>query len=319
MPRVPYKIGIDSKRKFLFEVEGRLRHHEFPPQIIIESTAACNLECIHCGHAAMKRRRGNMKEWLWRKIVDEIADRAPDTEVWPTFYGEALLLGMKMIDRLRYAAKRGLTNLVLNTNGTMLSDELIRGLCHSGLKRLIISMDGFTRQTFEKIRKKANYEKVYRQAERLIELREREGARHLRIEMQFSKMDENESEAESFREYWTSKGAFVKLREKLTWAGTKKATNLYENLERIACPWALRTCAIHWNGDLVACAVDYEGEFIAGNLQTESISGIWNGAHRNFAEVHLSHRFGELPALCRKCLDWQVGGGAVLEGPKETK
>ncbi|MBI4971299.1 MAG: radical SAM protein [Candidatus Omnitrophica bacterium] len=313
---VPYKVGKDEKNKFLQNVEAQLHHFPFPPQIVVESTAACNLECIHCGHATMKRMRGNMKEELWKKIIDEIADTAPATEVWPTFYGEALLLGKKVTERIRYAANKGLTNLVLNTNGTMLSDELIREVLDCGLVRLIISLDGFKKETFEKIRKKANHEKVFRQTERLLEIKRNMKASHTRIEVQFSKMDENESEVDAFREYWLARGAYVKTREKLTWAGTKSASNLYQEMDRIACPWALRTCAIHWNGDLVACAVDYEGGFVAGNVMKDSIATIWNTKHKEFATLHLSHQFDKLPSLCRNCPDWQVGGGAALEKPE---
>lgn len=311
---VPYKIGLKRKREFLGSLEGTLRCYPFPPQIIVESTAACNLRCIHCGHATMKRRRGTMREELWRKIVGEIALRDPTTEVWPTFYGEALLIQMRIIERIRYAASKGLTNLVLNTNGTMLTDEMILALIDSGLSRLIVSLDGFTKETFERIRVGASHERVYRQAERLLELKRKCGAHHLRVEMQFSLMEENETEAEDFRKYWLERGACVKTREKVTWSGTKQAPNLYPELERIACPWALRTCAIQWNGDLVACACDYEGVFVAGNIREDSIERIWNTKHREFEELHLKHEFDQLPDLCQGCLDWQVGGGARLEG-----
>lgn len=63
-----------------------------------------------------------MKRGLWNKIVEEFGANSPDTEIWPTFYGEALIMGYKseLWDRLDYAAKVGCRNLVLNSNGTLL-------------------------------------------------------------------------------------------------------------------------------------------------------------------------------------------------------
>ncbi len=313
--KVPYKIGAESKQAFLQNVEKGLHHFDFPPQIIVETTSACNLRCIHCSHASMKRPIGHMKEALWRKIIDEIAETAPATEVWPTFYGEALILKRRISDWIRYAADRGLTNLVLNTNGTLLSDEMIHAMIDSGLHRFIVSLDGFRPETFEKIRLGARHDVVYPQVERLLQLKRDRGARHMTVEVQFSMMEENEAEVEDFRRYWLARGAIVKTREKLTWTGTKEAANLDSALERIACPWAVRTCAIHWNGNVVACAVDYEGGWVSGNVGQETIESIWNSSHKQFVENHLQHHFDVLPELCRQCLDWQVGGGAAHEEP----
>ena len=43
------------------------------------------------------------------KIVEEFGANSPDTKIWPTFYGEALIMGYKseLWDRLDYAAKVG--------------------------------------------------------------------------------------------------------------------------------------------------------------------------------------------------------------------
>ena len=77
------KADAATKASFLAEIESRQRLHEFPPQVVIETTAACNLACSHCGHASMTRPKGHMSMPLFRRIVDE---------VWPTFYGEAFIL-----------------------------------------------------------------------------------------------------------------------------------------------------------------------------------------------------------------------------------
>jgi MoaA/NifB/PqqE/SkfB family radical SAM enzyme len=111
-----------ADRERLATIESRLREFSFPPQVVVENTSYCNLRCIHCCHKEMVRPRRHMERWLWDKIAGEIGRESPECELWPTFYGEALILGRngELWDRLSHAANVGCRNLVLNSNGTLL-------------------------------------------------------------------------------------------------------------------------------------------------------------------------------------------------------
>ena len=82
---------------------------------------------------------------------------------------------------------------------------------------------------------------------------------------------------------------------------------------RIACPWANNTCAVHADGSVVACAVDYEGRFSVGNVRDSSLRELWAALGERLRRVHREHRWGELPALCQGCGDWQVAGARYEE------
>jgi radical SAM protein with 4Fe4S-binding SPASM domain len=312
---VAYKDGLAARNAFLQSLEARQQDVTFPPQVVIETTAACNLTCSHCGHATMKRPKGHMAMALYRRLVDEIAETAPHTEMWPTFYGEAFVLGYRLFYMLEYAKRRGLTNVVLNTNGTRFDAEVTEWVIDSGLDVIMFSLDGFSAPVFESIRVGASRDEVFRNVNRLLEIKARRGSATPKVEVQYSQMAENEHETETFRAYWLERGAHVKIRERFTWTGAVSAANLLPDVRRIACPWALRTCAIHWNGDVVACAVDYDGRFVAGNVRDRSIADVWQTDHARLRHLHLSHDFAHLPAPCRSCLDWQVAGGAVHYDP----
>jgi MoaA/NifB/PqqE/SkfB family radical SAM enzyme len=239
---------------------------EFPKQIIIETTAYCTQRCLHCAHKTLKRKKGNMDISLYRKIIDEIADEAPHTEVWMAYYGEALILKHKLFVLIDYAKKKGLTNVVLNSNAMLLDEEMSKSLINSRLDRFIISMDGFTKETYEKIRVGGKYEEVLGNALRFLDILKSSNCEKPRFEMQFSIMEENQHEVDDFKNYWNAKGVYVKIRPKASWAGRIEAKNLDPTKERIPCKWALNHGAILWNGDLVACGVDSEGLFVAGNI-----------------------------------------------------
>jgi MoaA/NifB/PqqE/SkfB family radical SAM enzyme len=308
----------DARRETLAAIEGRLRDHPFPPQLVIENTSWCNLVCIHCSHRELKRPHRHMDRALFNKIVEEVGREHPECEVWPTFYGEAFLLGAELWDRLDYAAQVGCRNLVLNSNGTALGakDNIDRVLA-SPLRRFILSLDGLTPATFEKIRSKAKWDRVYPFVEELCRRRRERGQQYPAIIAQFSVMAENAHETEEFHRFWTERGAEVKIRPMLEWTATgtvRTNTILHDHPFRIACPWANNTMAIHQDGRVVACAVDYEGRFTPGNVGESSIRELWAILGRDLRRLHREHRWSELPELCQGCGDWQVAG-AEYEPP----
>jgi len=66
-------------------------------------------------------------------------------------------------------------------------------------------------------------------------------------------------------------------------------------------------CGILWNGDLVLCCGDFDGQTVLGNMSTSSISDILNSDYavkirKNFSRGILVHPF------CKKCR-----GGTTLK------
>jgi len=305
-------VKDDQRRRKLLEIESKLVEHRFPPQIVIETTSYCNLTCIHCSHREMIRPRQHMERSLYNKIVEEIGREAPQTEIWPTFYGEAFILNDELWDRLNYADQVGCKNLVLNSNGTLLDRyDNIDKVLRSPLKRFILSLDGLKPETFEKIREKAKYDVVYPAVEKLLKERERRGQTYPTITCQFSVMPDNASEADDYFHYWTSRGAEVKIRPMLEWtaSGTVRSATISHNSDfRIACPWGNNTMAIHQDGSVVACAVDYEGLHKVGNAKTHTLLEMWGELKRTLRDIHRQHRWKDLPTICKGCGDWQTAG-----------
>jgi radical SAM protein with 4Fe4S-binding SPASM domain len=268
----------------------------------------------------MKREKKHMDKNLFKKIIDEIATIAPDTEVWPTFYGEATTLRDDLYELLRYARAKGLNNLVLNSNGRLLHrHDWIDQILTCGLKRFILSLDGFTKETFNKIRVGGDRDKIYSSVEKLLKRKEELGLEFPVIQCQFSIMKENEQEVEDFRKYWEERGAEVKTRNMLSWtnSGDVIAKNLdYKTDFRIACPWAMNTMAIHQNGNVVTCAVDYEGKTIIGNVKEFSLKELWRKHYEIVRKLHLDNSWEDIPQICKSCPDWQAVGAEYHENKK---
>lgn len=302
----------DNRKEALLRIESSLVEHAFPPQLIIENTSYCNQKCIHCSHREMIRVNRHMERALWDKIVEEVGRESPDCEIWPTFYGESLILGDELWDRLDYADRVGCRNLVLNSNGSLLHRfGNIDKVLNSPLKRFILSLDGLSKEVFESIRVKGKWDTIYPAVEELCRKRQESGQLYPTITAQFSVMPENVHEMEAYRAYWSERGAEVKIRPMLEWARTgtvRTETILHDTDFRITCPWGNNTMAIHQDGSVVTCAVDYEGRFKAGNAGEQSLKELWEVLREKLRVPHREHRWGDVPNICKGCGDWQVAG-----------
>lgn len=301
-----------AQEEKLLAIESKLREHPFPPQLVIENTSRCNQQCVHCSHKELIRVKQHMARELWNKIVEEVGHASPETEIWPTFYGEALVMGEEIWDRIDYAAEVGCRNLVLNSNGTLLTRQNhIERILRSPLKRFILSLDGFSREVYEKIRFRGKWDVVYPGVEELLRRHGASGQTYPVIICQFSLMQENEHEVEAFRAHWQKLGAEVKVRPKLEWTatGTIRSDRIdHDTPFRIACPWGNNTMAIHQDGAAVACAVDYEGRFKVGNVAEITVQEAWSRLGERLRRLHREHRWAEIPEICKGCRDWQVAG-----------
>ncbi len=279
---------------------------DFPNSVLIDTISFCNLRCSMCGHKNMKRKPAKMEEGLVYKILDEIAEKKPETRVWMTYFGEALILKDKLIEYIRYAKDKGLKDVVFNSNGQLLTKEMSRKLLEAGLDGIYVGIDAFSEETYKKLRVGGKYDKVVANVSTFLEMEKRMNIKPTRMYVQFVEMNENRHEIEPFTDYWSEKGAIVKIRPMVSWAGAITASNLDPKMERFPCYWVMQNISITTTGDVALCAIDIERAFYGGSVQERSIEDVWkNGPLSEIRQMHLKGGWERLPFLCRECLDWQ--------------
>lgn len=293
------------------KIEENLVVGDFPLNIAVEPGNYCNLNCIMCANDKLKRKRGFMDIKLYKKIVDEIAKENPNTRLWLDFYGEPLLAKYKLYYMIDYAKKRGLTNINMNTNGTLLDDEMIEMILDSGIDFISVDIDGFSKEVYESIRLGAGRDVVYDNVVRLIQKKEERGIRKPILEVKVIEMEENKEEIKEIIDYWSKFKIRINVRKKSTWAGnTISEDNVIEE-QRYACAYAIGQCVIGWDGRVAACGWDCEIEAQQGDVNSQTIKEIWNNKRQNLIRLHMEHKFEELPTLCKKCSDWKCVGGEL--------
>ena len=129
-----------------------------PMALSIEPTTACNLGCPECpsGLKQFTRKTGNLSTSLNKKIVDELSGNL--TYINYYFQGEPYI-NPHFFDFVSYANSKKIF-CATSTNGHFLNDENCKKTIESGLKRLIISIDGNNQETYEVYRKNGRFEKV---------------------------------------------------------------------------------------------------------------------------------------------------------------
>lgn len=283
---------------------------EFPLNISIEVTNHCNLNCIMCNNDKLTRPKGFMSAELYKKIIDETAKESPSSRIWLDFYGEALLAGWKLYFFIDYAKKKGLSNVCINTNGTLMKPEYAEMLIDSGVDYISLDCDGYSKQVYESIRINGNRDAFYSNVEYLIKYKEKKHA-HTIIDIKVIEMEQNKHEVEKMVDYWRKRGAWTAVRRCGVW--TDKSNNNIiikdiSNQSRIACGHAVGTAAISWDGIVAGCAWDYDCKMSCGKIPEESLKNIWIRRNNEFIKLHMEHRFNELPMMCKECNNWSLIG-----------
>ncbi len=291
------KINVEEIKKF----EKKIKLNDMPYAVIIEPTNYCNLRCKMCMNSTMKRPKGYMSRQLFEKIIDELAEKNPNVSLWLNGLGEPLLC-KELPVWIRYAVDKGLTNISVNTNAMLLTKEVSDALVKSGLHAIVCGVDAYDKDIYESIRIGGKRDVVYENIEYLLKkVTETDGCK-LKVEVQQIEMEYNKSEQEEFVKYWREKGAYIKMIAYQTWLGYGEIQ--WDVLpERYACS-KCNMFQIFWDGRVPTCGCDYDIASQAGNISNQTIYEVWQKIRKDFSELHVQHRFDELPMWCQKCTDW---------------
>ncbi|MEJ2745807.1 MAG: radical SAM protein, partial [bacterium] len=137
----------------------RARNGPFPLVVAAENSNICNAGCVMCPYPAMRRRKGFMEMALFRKIVDECA-KHPGVELRLSGFGEPLL-DKKLVERIAYAKRKGIEKVQLTTNASLLDKEMSLAIVNSGLDEIMFSVDGYNKESYERIRTGLSFYEVY--------------------------------------------------------------------------------------------------------------------------------------------------------------
>ena len=280
------------------------RHHvsDYPLDLDIEVTSHCNLDCPMCWRTDRLRKDlfgpvEHMDLGLYRKIVDE-AGEGGVAAIKLCLLGEPLM-HPNIVEIVRHAKKRGIVDVMFNTNGVLLTERMANDLLEAGIDSIFISFDSEERDTYEKIRVGASFEEVVNNVANLYHLRN-SAVKYSHVQIRVSKVvfpHEGQAEVARFIRFWQDKADAV---------GFNTFMKPSESGSEVAEPGAC--CDMIWqrmsvmtNGDTLPCCSVNLPLYVLGNLREQSIHELWHGEKMTrLRESHLSGHYGEIP-MCATC------------------
>lgn len=294
--RAIYRVEVMGARLLLRMLQA-IGFFRFPRTVRLESTDICNANCRTCTREMMTRSMGVMDMELFKKLADECAERGVNSLHLHNF-GEPLL-DKFIIEKIRYATSKGLRTRFFS-NLSLLTEESARELVLSGLSRIKISIDGNTKETFDRIRRGLDFDKVTGNIELLLRTRKALGKNTPEVGLIYVETEDNKGETAGFLRRWQGCVDSIDVSSYHNWAGDLDGgKGIKERL--LPCLRVWQTFTVLWNGDVSLCCMDYDGKVILGNVRDNTIAEVYKGeALRKIQELHLRGDFGKLP-ICLNC------------------
>jgi molybdenum cofactor biosynthesis enzyme MoaA len=150
------------------------------------------------------------------KIVDECARLASRTCASTT---TASHFDRQLVEKVRYAKAKGIAEVGMISNGSLITEDLARGMIEAGLDAINISVDAAGKDVFEKTRLHLNYDTVIGNVRTLARLRDDMGRKRPKLILSFVRQN-NSAEETQFIAEWSRIADKIHITELHNWAGT---------------------------------------------------------------------------------------------------
>lgn len=291
-----------------------------PLMLMIEPGTACQLHCPHCptGRGELTRPAGRMTFERFRKIWESIRPAPYLLQLWNQ--GEPLM-NRELAEIIRLAAGDGALVSVATNAELLENPELATSLVQSGLYELILSLDGATEESHAAYRVGGSFRKVEKGIRNMVAAKKEMAAKYPLLTWQYLLFRHNLNEIEIARKkarlwgvnrivFKTAQLESFEQEEGETWLPEQPG---YRRYDLVGEKWVLRrkpnffcnriytSAVIQWDGTVVPCCFDKDGEFVMGNAEHEGFPAVWNS--RKYREFRENWIKGVRPLMCGNCTE----------------
>jgi radical SAM protein with 4Fe4S-binding SPASM domain len=277
---------------------------------------ACNFKCKYCIFSVKKANRGFISDKitmdfnLYKRCIDDIASFPHKVKVLRFVGIGEPLLHKNISEMIEYAVYKDVANVVeLLTNASLLVPELSDSIISAGLSRMVVSLQGTTREKYRNIcgvdidlDKFINNLRYYY---------ENKGSAHLYIKIVDCALDNKHDEQRFYDLFGNICDTIaiehaVPIHSGIDYDGVLKIQNSpltqfglpISDVE--VCPQPFFTLQINPDGKIVPC-YSFEYPKIVGDCNTQSVNEIWNG--ETFRKLRRTMLDGakHVNAVCDQC------------------
>lgn len=288
-----------------------------PLALSIEPTTACNLGCPECpsGLKQFTRPTGNISPQLNKQIIDELHKDLIYINYY--FQGEPYI-HPKFLEMVEYADKKGIYTAT-STNAHFISDKIAEQTVKSGLKRLVISLDGTTQEIYEQYRIHGELDKVIESTNRLVAAKKKLNSSTPHLIFQFLVVAPNEHQIDEAKQLAKELGIdevkfktaqvydfengnkLIPKNEKYSrYKKTKEGKYKIKASLKNHC-WRMWSSSVStWDGRISPCCFDKDASYQFGQVGEEHFDKLWkNEPYNDFRKKVLTDRQGI--DICTNC------------------
>ncbi|MDD3925975.1 MAG: radical SAM protein [bacterium] len=274
------------------------RYH--PLRLWVEPTNHCNLKCTMCPNGSEEpMHRGFMPLNQFKEIINQAAGTINDIHL--CHRGESLL-HPDIVRMTAYAHSQGVA-VRLNTNGTLMTSELAEDLIEAGLSFISFSFDGLEQESYEKIRRGADFHDTICRIGAFLETKARHGHGPVTV---IEALDLGEGGLEMKKSEFLSnfKGlpldAF-RVKAMHNWGGNIDLDAGRESYSYVPCSNIWYAMVIGWDGAISPCPQDWYFRETLGNIEDMPLMHAWNSRRMMSIRHAIAGGHPERVDICRNC------------------
>lgn len=290
-----------------------------PISISVEPTTSCNLRCPECpsGLREFSRPTGMLQQNFFETTINQIYKKTAYLIFY--FQGEPYL-NPKFLEMVRYASDKNIYTAT-STNAHYLNSENAKKTIESGLKRLIISIDGTTQETYEQYRIGGDLEKVIEGTKNIVHWKKELKSKTPHVVFQYLVVKPNEHQIKDAEKLANELGVneikfktaqiydyengseLIPTIEKYSRYKKNKNDKYEIKNELLNHCWRLwHSTVITWDGLIVPCCFDKDAKHQLGDLKEKSFVSVWKSEqYNNFRSSVLRSR-SEID-ICKNCTE----------------
>ena len=245
-----------------------------PLCIDMEIAATCALACPQCFRQHIATADAIMPESIWRSVINQAAQyQIPSMKL--SWRGDPLH-HPQLAEIIAHAKQSQIIDLGLNTNGVTLKSRNSHAIIEAGLDFISFSVDGATKQTYEKYRPgrfaQNDFDNVIENIRAFKRLRDQSTHKRPYIVLRATLFEDIRLELKAFKELaseiadeyhlvsYTERGG--KLEDSCKWV--KPDGTVLRPIGRLPCEFPFRRLFISYDGRASACAYDWGLQYPLG-------------------------------------------------------
>ncbi len=289
-----------------------------PISYSIEPTNFCNLRCPECpsGTGELTRPLGMLSVESFKEIIDQIYETGFYVQLF--FQGEPYL-NKHLGEMVEYAQKKNVY-ISISTNGNLFNEKNIDIFIRNAPDKIIFSLDGLDEETYQNYRVGGSFKKADEALQLITNTKQKLKLDKPFVELQFIVMKQNENQIDDVVAYskkrnvdrlvfktmqvnsYESAIKFLPTDKKYSRYVLEDGNIKVKGEQKNHCFALWRTAVITWDGMMVPCCFDKDGNYVLGSLQKNNVKNIWTSErYQNFRASVLENR--KQNSMCNNCTE----------------